>query len=116
MYGVTHEKPEQFGPRTDKFPLGKEIFENMIFPVPNNMESYLSKRYNMKEPCLSNWWNHTAETSPKIKSSHIPCHKLFGVYSLVHRFNIGNISFEELRLGNKVLYSVQHGSMKLLKP
>ena len=119
VYEVTFKKRKQknqFGPRSDKLPLGKGIFENMIFPVPNNMESYLCKKYNMKEPCLSNWWNHKTETHPEIKSSRIPCHKLFGVYPLVHRFNTGNISFEELRLGNKILYSVERPSMKLLKP
>ena len=44
------------------------------------------------------------ETGPKIKLSRIPFDALFGVYPLVHRFNIGNTSFEELRLGYKVLY------------
>ena len=116
VYDVTSKKPQKFGPRSDKLPPGKGIFENMIFPVPNNMESYLGKMYNMKDSCVSNWWNHKLETGPKTKSTRIPCSKLFGVYPLVHRFNTGNASFEELRLGYKVLYRVERPSMKLLKP
>ena len=116
VYDVTSKKPQKFGPRSDKLPPGNGIFENMIFPVPNNMESYLGKMYNMKDSCVSNWWNHKLETGPKTKSTRIPCSKLFGVYQLFYRLNTDNASFEELRLGYKVLYSVERPSMKLLKP
>ena len=116
FYDVTHDRPEHFGPRTDRLPIeNRGIFENMIMPVPHNMEAFLNKRFNMANPCVSNWWNHKNETFPKIKSSSIACQKLFGVYPLVQRFNIGNTSFEMLTLGNKVLYIVETPTMKLLK-
>ena len=116
VYDVTRKEPRHFDPREDILPLGNGIFENMIMPVPHNMEAYLRRKYNMKEPCQSNWWSYKNETYPEIKSSHISCDELFGVYPLAHRFQIGSTPFEELRLGNKVLYSVKRPSMKLLKP
>ena len=116
VYDVTYMEPILFHPLSDILPLEKGIFENMIMPVPHNMEAYLNREYNMKEHCQSNWWNHKHETNPVIKSSRILCNKLLDVYPLVHRIKIGNISFEELRLGNKVLYRVERPSMNLLKP
>ena len=80
MYDVTRKEPRHFDPRADILPLENGIFENMILPVPNNMEEYLNRKYNMKEPCLSNWWNHKRESVPENKSSRIPCYKLFDVY------------------------------------
>ena len=115
VYDVTLQNPRHFDPKQDILPLGKGIFEGMILPVPHNMEAYLTRKYNMKEPCQSNWWNHKKETGPVIKSSHISCDKLFGVYPVVHRYKIGNASFEELRLGNKILYTVERPSLKLVK-
>ena len=116
FYEVTHGKPEYTGPITDRLPIEKGIFENMVMPVPHNMKAFLNKRYSMQDPCKSRWWDHKTETYPDIKTTRIPCQKLFGVYPLVHRFNIGNNSFEALTLGHKVLYSVERPNMKLLKP
>ena len=113
VYHVTYNTTLIFDPRSDVLPLNNGIFENLIVPVPRNMEAYLKRRYSLTQPCLSNWWNHKTETRPKINSSSIPCHKLFGVYPLVHRLKLGNTSFEELRLGNKVLYRVERPSMKV---
>ena len=108
-------QPNYFDPRSEILPLENGIFENMIFPVPRNMEAYLHRRYKMHGQCLTHHWNH--KTNRRMgKSSRMPCHKLFGVYPLVHQFQLGNSSFEELRLGNKVLYTVDRTSMKLLKP
>ena len=116
FYDVTHDWPEHFGPRTDRLPIEhRGIFENMIMPVPHNMEAFLNKRYNMADPCMSNWWNHKTEKLPKIESSRIACQKLFGVYPFVQRFNTGNTTLELLTLGNKVLYIVETPTMKLLK-
>ena len=116
---VTDNEPRNaFFPRSNILPPANGIFENMIMPVPRNMEAYLKSTYNMKF-CQSNWWNHKDEIKPMIKSSRIPCDKLFSVYPQVHRSQIGNTSFEELRLGNKVLYSIDNvnrPSMKLMEP
>ena len=65
----------------------------------------VSQKHNLKK-ALDDIPGHT----------HMSCDKLFGVYPLVHRFKIGNASFEELRLGNKILYSVERPGMKLVKP
>ena len=116
VYDVSFKEPRHFDPRSDILPLEKGIFENMIMPVPHNIEAYLGRKYNMKDPCKSNWWDHRRGKKSMIRSSRIPCNKLFGVYPLVHRFKSGNISFEDLRLGHKILYHVEHPSMKLLKP
>ena len=93
--------------KSDIFPLQTEIFENMVLPVPRNMEAYLNKKYNISQPCLSNWWNHKDEKGPIHKSTRISCDKLKNVYAVVHRFKNGNFTYEELRLGNKTLYTIQ---------
>ena len=103
-----------FDPKSDILPLEKGIFEGMVFPVPRNMETYLKRRYKMEGECASTWWNHKKKS--RRKSVRIPCHKLFGVYPLVYRFQISNTTFEELRLGDEVLYTVERPSLKLLKP
>ena len=86
VYDVTRKEPRHFDPREDILPLENGVFENMIMPVPHNMEAYLRRKYNMKEPCQSNWWNHKNETYPETKSSHISCDELFGVQSLSKSF------------------------------
>ena len=101
-------------PKSDILPLENGIFENLILPVPRNMEAYLNKRYNMRGQCTSTLWSHRTES--RRKSLRIPCQDLFGVYPFVHKFQVGDTTFEELRLGSKVLYTVQSPSMKLLKP
>ena len=108
-------QPNYFDPKSEILPLENGIFENMIFPVPRNMEAYLHRRYEMHGQCLTHHWNHKANRRQG-KSSRMPCHKLFGIYPLVHQFQLSNSSFEELRLGNKVLYTVERPSMKLMKP
>ena len=96
--------------KSDIFPLQTEIFENTILPVPRNMEAYLYKKYNMNQSCLSNWWNHKDE-KPIYKSTRISCDELKNVYAVVHRFQNGNFTYEELRLGNKTLYTIQHPTL-----
>ena len=118
LYVVTHKKPGWFVPKSDMLPPGKGIFENLVFPVPNRMESYLRIRYNLgdniQESCSSNWWNHKTET--KMTSTRVPCNKFFGVYPHVQRYTFGNASYEDLRLGQKVLYRIQRPTMKLITP
>ena len=115
VYDATWEKPCDIDPRSDILPLENGIFENMIFPVPHNIEAYLNRR-NYKMQCKTHTWNHKTESLRKPFS--MSCHKLYGVYPVVHRLKLNNASFEELRLGNKVLYRVEHPGMKLslLKP
>ena len=64
VFDVSGEVPRNFDPRDDMLPLERGIFENMVMPVPHNMEAYLTRKYNMKSPCQSNWWNHKKETFP----------------------------------------------------
>ena len=99
-------------PKSDILPLENGIFEGMVFPVPRHMEAYLNRRYTMRGQCLSTQWSHRTESQRN--SLRMPCHKLFGVYPVVHQFQVGNTTFEELRLGNKVLYTVERSSLKLL--
>ena len=107
VYDVTLKEPRHFFPRSVQLPILQGIFENLIMPVPNNMEAFLEQKYNMNQPCKSNYWDHKRERGPKLPSIRIPCKILFNVYAVVHRFKIGNISIEELRLGNKTLYRVR---------
>ena len=109
VYDITWEKPCDIDPRSDILPLEYGIFENMIFPVPRNIEAYLNRR-NYKMQCKTHTWNHKTESLRKPFS--MSCHKLYGVYSVVHRLKLNNASFEELRLGNKVLYRVERPDMK----
>ena len=101
-------------PKSDILPLENGIFEGMVFPVPRHMEAYLNRRYTLRGQCLSTQWSHRTESQRN--SFRMPCHKLFGVYPVVHQFQVGNTTFEELRLGNKVLYTVERSSLKLLTP
>ena len=118
LYDVTHKKPRWFVPKSYMLPPGKGIFENLVFPVPNRMESYLRISYklgdNVQESCSSNRWNHKTET--KMKSTTVPCSKFFGVYPHVRSYTFGNVSFEDLRLGQKVLYRIQRPTMNLITP
>ena len=98
-------------PKADILPLENGLFEGMVFPVPRNMETYLNRRYKMHGQCVSTHWSHRTESQRKT-----PCHKLFDVYPIVHQLQVGNTTFEDLRLGNKVLYTVERSSLKLLKP
>ena len=111
---VTPNRLHFSDPKSDILPLENGIFEGMVFPVPRNMEAYLNRRYKMHGQCLSHHWSHRTES--RRKSLRMRCHKLFGVYPIVHQFQFGNTTFEELRLGNKVLYTVERSSLKLLKP
>lgn len=43
-YDVTMKSPRKYDPIYDVLPLGAEIFENTILPVPRNMEAYLSRK------------------------------------------------------------------------
>lgn len=91
--------------RSEIIPLQYEVFENIILPVPYDMDSYLNKRYSMEDPCKTHSWIHKQEKATK--PVHIPCYKLSSVYATVNRFKAGGISYEELRLGNKTLYRLR---------
>ena len=102
FYDNTFRWPRDFYHRWDIFPLQLVIFENITLPAPRNLETYLSKRYDMQNPCVSNKYDHKRETA--ISAKRIPCSELYEVYATVHRYTIGDASYEELRLGNKTLY------------
>ena len=108
IYDATFSKPARFDPIGEILPLDYTIFETLIMPVPRNMEAYLNRKYYMRNPCLSNPYHHKREAAPRKRPTRIPCDMLFNVYPLVYRHKKnGRFSYEELRLGNKVLYSVQ---------
>ena len=102
FYDNTFRWPRDFYRLPDILPLQLVIFENMIMPAPRKLETYLKKRYDMQNPCVSNQYDHKRETS--IRAARIPCSELRKVYAIVHRYKIGGVSYEELRLGNKTLY------------
>ena len=110
LLDVTHKTPEYIYPRSKILPLQCEIFENLILPVPFDMEAYLTQRYEMKNPCKSNHWDHKRERGPKLPLIRIPCTLLNNVYAVVHCFKIEDDSYEELRLGNKTLCRVRKPS------
>ena len=93
-------------PKSDIFPLQLEIFENMLLPVPRNMRAYLNTKYKVNEICSSSARIHKAEKDPDSPVKSVPCHYLSHVYPFVHRIRTGNLSYEELRLGDKVLYRI----------
>ena len=109
IYDVTFSDSNEVHPIGDILPAGYTVFENLIMPVPRNMEAYIIRKYwYMQDLCISNAWNHKAEKTPKIKSTRIPCRAFFGMYPFVYRYNNnGELPIEELRLGRKVLYRVQ---------
>ena len=92
--------------KSDIFPLQLEIFENMLLPVPCNMRAYLNAKYKVNEICSSSARIHNAEKDPDFPVKSVPCHYLSHVYPFVHRIRTGNFLYEELRLGNKVLYRI----------
>ena len=109
MYDVTFAG---FGrgvsPFGDILPAGYTLFENLIMPVPRNMEAYLKRKYYMENPCLSKTWDHKRDWEPTKEPIRIPCYKLFGIYPFVYRRKkSGLFPYEELRLGDKVLYRVE---------
>ena len=105
VYDVTRGKPKDIYLRSEILPLKYGLFENLILPVPYNMSAYLWKRYPMEDPCKSHWWNHKRQQSAT--PVRVPCAKLLNVYAIVHRFELGNIAYEDLSLGNKTLYRLQ---------
>ena len=81
---------------------------NLIMPVPRNMETYLNRKYYMENPCLSKTWDHKKDLEPTKEPIRIPCEKLFGIYPFVYRSKKpGLFPYEELRLGDKVLYRLE---------
>ena len=97
--------------KSDIFPLEFEVFENDIFPVPRNSEAYLKKRYGMTLPCRSNSMNHRTDDREKNIFS-IECDRLSKTYASVHRFKTENITYKQLRLGNKTLYTLRYPILK----
>ena len=99
------KKVRMFSEISDIFPLREGVFENMILPVPGNMDAYLSRKFSLKE-CISNIWSHKEEKRLNYSQKHVSCDTFFGVYPFVHRFTKNNFTYEELRLGNKTLYTI----------
>ena len=97
--------------KSDIFPLEFEVFENDIFPVPRNSKAYLKKRYGMPLPCRSNRRNHRTGIRGTTVFS-IECDRLSQTYASVHRFKSGNITYKQLRLGNKTLYTLRYPILK----
>ena len=111
MYGITFGHDDF--PIGDVLPADYTLFENLIMPVPRNMEAYLNRKYYMQKPCMSRVWDHKRDLEPIKKPIRISCEKLFGIYPFVYRDKkSGLFPYEELRLGNKVLYR----SQSVIKP
>ena len=108
---VTYKEPTTFAPRTYVLPVQLGIFENMILPVPRNVNAYLSGFYDIKDTCISNWWNHRDEKPPKHLNMVIPCKMLHHIYPVVYRYQSNGLPYEELRLQNTILYRIQHPKM-----
>ena len=93
-------------PKSDIFPIQLELFENMLLPVPRNMMAYLNTKYKVNEICSSSAQNHRTGKDPYYPVKSVPCDYLSHVYPFVHRIRTGNLSYEELRLGDKILYCI----------
>ena len=80
LYDVTSEKHRHLYPRSDILPLKNGVFENMIMPVPHDIEAYLNRKFNMNEPCKK-WWSHKRETGSVMKPSNNNnlCHMTLGL-------------------------------------
>ena len=92
--------------KSDIFPLQLELFENMVLPVPHNVTAYLSTNYNVNGICSSRALIHKTGKVPDHPVNSVPCHYLFHVYPFVHRIRTGNHSYEELRMGDTMLYRI----------
>ena len=59
------------------------------------------------DKCYSNipYHRHTL-TGFKYRQKIVPCDTFWNVYLFVHRFRKDKFAYEELRLGNKVLYTL----------
>ena len=101
VYDVTLKVPGYFYPRSVLLPIRQGIFETLIMPVPNDMDSYIKTIHD----CESNHWDYRKEKG--LRTTSIPCKILYSVYAFVFRFRIGYDDFEELRLNNKTLYLVR---------
>ena len=104
-YDVTRTMPRLFNIKSHIFPLRKGLFESVILPIPGNMEAYLNNRYKMDE-CYSNSWCHREQRASKYRQKNVPCDTFLNVYPFVHRLRKDSFGYEELRLGNKVLYTL----------
>ena len=101
VYDVTLKTQKYFFPRSVQLPIQQGIFENLIMPVPNDLDAYLKPVHD----CKSNYWDHRKELGRK--TTTVPCKSLYSFYAFVFRFRIGHNQFEELRIGNETLYRVR---------
>ena len=70
------------------------------------MEACLNNRYNM-DKCYSNIRYHREQLNGfKYRQKIVPCGTFWNVYPFVHRFRKDNLAYAELRLGNKLLYTL----------
>ena len=105
-YDVTLKELRLFNIKSHIFPLRTGLFEHLLLPVPRNMEAYLNNRYNM-DKCYSNIRYHRESLKGfKYRQKIVPCGTFWNVYPFVHRFRKDKFAYEELRLGNKVLYTL----------
>ena len=104
-YDVSLKKMRLFNIKSHIFPLRMGLFENLILPVPGNMEAYLNNRYEM-DKCYSNKWSHRHEKYSRYRNKSVPCVTFSNIYPFVHRFMKNNLTYEELRLGNEVFYTL----------
>ena len=108
VYDYTKGFPKQYYPKGDIFPLQIGLFENIFVPVPNNMTAYLERLFGFdvseKKPC--NQFDHKKEKH-KWSRVTISNYLLFHVYPRVYRNQSKGYSYEELRLGNTILYKTK---------
>ena len=109
FYDATYRDSFEAYPVGDIFPMDYTVFENLIMPVPRNLGSYIKRKYPyMQDSCISNAWDHKREAKPVKEQTRIPCDAFFGIYPSVYRYGEnGKFPYEELRLGDKVLYRIQ---------
>ena len=109
FYDATFLDSFEVYPVGDILPVDYMVFENLIMPLPRNMESYLRRKYPyFPDSCISNAWSHKREAKPRKEQTMIPCERFFGIYPTVYRNGeSGQLPYEELRLGHKVLYRIQ---------
>ena len=108
IYDYTYGAPKRLYPKGDIFPLQVGLFENMFVPVPNNMTAYLKRKFgfDVSESSQCNQFDHKKERNRKPPIT-ISSSLLFHVYPRVYRSQSNGYSYEELRLGNTILYKTK---------
>lgn len=93
-------------PKKDVFPLSWHPFAGAMLSVPCRLQSVVEKNYSLRA-CASPKYSHKLESfTPKNWWVVIPCRRLYGLFSLVHRRIAGNVVLEELIKGRQVIKTV----------